>query len=403
MRIVFIHNNLPSQYRHLIIRLASPGSGHQVVCITRNADFYPPGVTTILCQPEGEADFHSHQYLQDFDRLIRESHAACRALIQLKQKGFVPDIICSHLGLGPSLYVKDIFPDVPLLSYCEWYISTQGGEWDFDPNLHVGMDSRMKLRTGNAPLLLDLVACDAGVCPTRWQLSRFPELFHGKISVIHDGVDTCFFCPASTLDGLHLPGLSLLPGTELVTYVSRGMDSVRGFPQFMETVALLLKQRPQCHIVVVGDETIAYGPKPPAGDSYKQWMLSRLVLDHSRLHFTGTLPYDQYLQVLQASSVHVYLTTPFVLSWSFMEAMAAGCLMVASNTEPVREVIRNGENGLLVDFFDTAALANRIGEALDAGVEMGCLRRAARQTIIEQYDLRDMLPRQIGLMESLCR
>jgi len=403
MRIIFIHNNLPSQYRHLINHLSRPDSGHQVVCMTRNAQFRPPGALSILITPEGECSDQTHPYLQGFDGFIREAQTVYRALDGLKQQGFVPDIICSHLGLGPSLYVKDIFPDVPLLSYCEWYVSTQGGEWDFDPNLHVGIDSRMKLRTGNAPLLLDLVACDAGVCPTRWQLSRFPKEFHSKISLLHDGIDTGFFASATAPTGVALPGLSLPAGTELITYVARGMDSVRGFPQFMEAASLLLKRRPKCHIVVVGDEKIAYGPKPPVGDSYKRWMISRLELESSRLHFVGTLSYDQYLKVLQASKVHVYLTTPFVLSWSFMEAMSVGCLMVASDTEPVREVITDGENGLLVDFFDTSAMAGRIGQALDAGEGMRHLRQAARQTIIERYDLRDILPRHLELITGLCR
>ncbi len=399
MRIVFIHSNLPSQYRHLIRHLTRPGSRDQVVCITRNRQFQAPGAWVIHYEPEGD----TRSGLGTFEGYIQEAKVVYQALLALKEQGFQPEVICSHAGLGPDLFVKELFPAVPLVSYCEWYVSMHDGEWDFDPNLHVGMQSRMQFRVGNSPVLHDLVNCDAAVCPTRWQLSRFPAIFHPKIRVMHDGVDTGFFAPASLPSGLHLPGLSLPAGCELVTYVARGMDSVRGFPQFMEAVALLLQRRPHCHVVVAGDDRVAYGPPPPQGSSYKQWMLSRLPIDLGRLHFVGTLPYDQYVQLLQASRVHVYLTTPFILSWSMVEAMSTGCLIVASDTPPVRELVRDGENGLLVNFFDTQAIADRIHAALDAGDALRHLRQAARQTVLEHYDLRDLLPRHLDLITGVCK
>lgn len=184
----------------------------------------------------------------------------------------------------------------------------------------------------------------------------------------------------------------------MITYVARGMEPYRGFPQFMQMVEKLQKRRPQCHVVVVGEDRVAYGKARADGKTYKQWALETLDLDQSRLHFTGLIPYHQYLQVLQASTVHVYLTRPFVLSWSLLEAMASGCLVLASDTAPVREVIQEGENGLLVDFFDVGGLCDRVEEALDYPKQMSILRAQARATIQQRYDLTQLLPQHLDWM-----
>jgi glycosyltransferase involved in cell wall biosynthesis len=213
-------------------------------------------------------------------------------------------------------------------------------------------------------------------------------------------VDTDSFLPNPGYR-LVLPQLDLSHVDELITYVSRGMDLYRGFPQFMEAIAQVLAQRPNCHVAIVAAERVAYGPAREDGKSYKEWMLEQVPLDLSRVHFMGNMPYGLYRKVLQASSVHVYLTRPFVLSWSFMEAMASGCLLVASNTPPVQEMIQDGVNGLLVDFFDTQAIAQRIIEALEHQQELQPLRDRARATVVEHYALKDLLPRHLALLEEL--
>ena len=177
------------------------------------------------------------------------------------------------------------------------------------------------------------------------------------------------------------------------------MEPYRGFPQFMETVALLQERRPNCHVVIVGEDRVAYGKRLPDGKTYKQLMLEKIPLDLSRVHFTGLLPYDRYLQVLQASSVHVYLTRPFVLSWSMLEALSTGCLIVASNTAPVTEVIEDGINGLLVDFFSPQEICDRVEEVLDHPTQMSSIRAKARQTILEKYDLAQLLPQHLEWMQ----
>jgi glycosyltransferase involved in cell wall biosynthesis len=219
--------------------------------------------------------------------------------------------------------------------------------------------------------------------------------------VLHDGIDTDYFTPAPGTK-LVLPDLDLSGAAEIVTYATRGMEPYRGFPQFMRAAALLLKRRPGLHIVIAGSDTVAYSRKLPQGQSYKQRALEELgAADLSRLHFTGALPYGPYLQLLRASAAHVYLTVPFVLSWSLLEAMATGCLVIGSDTAPVREVIEDGRTGLLADFFSPAEIAARVGDALDNRARMAPMRQAARDLIRQRYALSDLLPRHIALMREV--
>ncbi|MBP2628369.1 MAG: glycosyltransferase, partial [Firmicutes bacterium] len=246
------------------------------------------------------------------------------------------------------------------------------------------------------------LTCDRGVSPTYYQRSQFPPELQQKISVLHDGVNSDFFQPKADTK-LVLPNinLDLSDVEEIVTYVGRGMEPYRGFPQFMEAVDILLKRRPKCHVVIVGADRVAYGKALPDGKTYKELMLEKFDIDLMRVHFTGLLPYNQYRQVLQASSVHVYLTRPFVLSWSMLEAMSAGCLLVASDTAPVKEVIKDGENGLLADFFSPAQIAARVEEALTNPDRMAGIRQRARQTILDNYALSKLLPQQIALLQQV--
>jgi glycosyltransferase involved in cell wall biosynthesis len=232
-------------------------------------------------------------------------------------------------------------------------------------------------------------------------MSQFPDEYQHKIKVLHDGIDTAFFSPKKGKP-LVLPkiGLDLSEAKEIVTYVSRGLEPYRGFPQFMESVSMILKRRRDCHVIVVGEDRVAYGKRLADGRTFKQVMLEKFDFDLSRLHFTGRLPYDQYRKVLRVSSVHVYLTRPFVLSWSMLEAMSTGCLLVASKTQPVTEVIEDRKNGLLVNFFDTNEIADRIEECLNNQDLLKPIRINARETIQERYDLARLLPAHIEWMMS---
>ena len=399
MRFLFLHTNFPAQFRHVARALAADPA-NRVWFATAGGSGEIPGVEKIPFKPHRAVRRDTHHYVRALEHAVLNGQAAYRAVERLRAAGEAPDVVVAHSGWGAGQFMKDAFPRARLLQYFEWYYHADGTDASFlgDPPLTV--DDRLRIRAKNAPILLDLADCDWGQSPTFWQRSQFPAALRHKISVLHDGVDTAVLRPEPGAR-LHLPGLDLRHVDELVTYVARGMEPYRGFPQFLRAVERLQRDRPNAHVVVVGADRVAYGRQPPGGGSWKDTMLRELKLDHDRLHFTGLLPYDRYLAVLKASQVHVYLTVPFVLSWSMIEAMSAGCLVLGSDTQPVREVIEDGRNGLLVDFFDHDRIAARIGEVLDHRDRMAALRRQARETAVARYDLATLLPHQLRLIEDL--
>ena len=315
-----------------------------------------------------------------------------------------------HNGWGEIWYLKDIFPSVPLIGYFEFFYSASGADVGFDPEVPVTLDTPLRLRTRNLGNLMGLEVCDAGQCPTLWQKSRYPAVHQRKLEVLHEGIDTGKACP-DPMARLVWPSartasvrpVDLRAGEEIVTYVARNLEPYRGFPGFMRSLPEVLRRRPEAQVVIVGGDEVSYGSAPPGGKTFRELMLAELgdALDLNRVHFLGRVPYPVFLRVLQVSRIHVYLTYPFVLSWSMLEAMAAGCLVLGSRTAPVEEVIRDGENGLLVDFFDSAAIADRVVEALEDPGAFGDLRNAARQTVLDRYDLQHCLPAQIGWLEAM--
>jgi glycosyltransferase involved in cell wall biosynthesis len=263
----------------------------------------------------------------------------------------------------------------------------------------VDADDVLRLRTRNAPLLLEMAACDAAITATRFQHAQFPAMAADRLTVLHDGVDTDFFSPDPS-SRFSLPGLP--DEAELVTYATRGMEPYRGFPQFMRALVRLQERRPAMHAVIAAEDRVIYGRRLPEGESWRRRMLAELPeLDLSRIHFTGHLSYERYRALLRRSDAHVYLTVPFVLSWSAIEALSTGCLMIGSDTAPLREIIEPGSNGLLADFHDAHDLAARIEEALDMESEAKQrMRKAARATARARYSLKDLLPRQLALLRG---
>ncbi|MFO7595460.1 MAG: glycosyltransferase [Desulfocurvibacter africanus] len=406
MRVLFIHPNFPAQFRYLAAAFGS-NPANQVVFATRNErpEWVIPGVRKLLIPATaglGKQSPQVHPFARGFENAVRNGEDTARALSELKSEGFVPDIIYGHSGWGMTLFLKDIFPSSAFLAYCEWFYRAQDSDVDFDPVQPPNWRTTATVRAKNASILLDLESCDMGCSPTAWQRAQFPREFQPKLACIHDGIDTDYFCPAVENENpLELPGLDLSAAREIVTYATRGMEPYRGFPQFMEAAALVLKERPGCHIVVAGEDRVCYGKPLPAGQSYKQQALDRLDLDTSRLHFSGALPYGRYRRLLQASDVHVYLTQPFVLSWSLLEAMSCGCLVVASDTQPVREVLRHEVDGLLTPFFSPEQLAATVSQALERKAELRPLRESARETIEQRFALKRLMPAHMKLMRTV--
>ncbi|MEO0769240.1 MAG: glycosyltransferase family 4 protein [Cyanobacteria bacterium J06649_4] len=412
MKVLFLHPNFPAQFRHIATVLGADPN-NQVVYITACVEGQIPGVRKFLYKTTREVSAQTHRYVRPLESSVANGQAVWRTAYQLKdQLGFEPDVVYAHVGWGVGLFIRDLFPKAAYMGFFEWYYHATGSDVDFDPSDPPTEDDAAKLHIRNASILLDLVRCDAGIVPTQWQKQQFPPEFHSKLHVLHDGINLEACKPKANIK-LTLPpskdsdfaknGLDLPVGAEIVTYVARGMEPYRGFPQMMAAVEQLQKMRSHCHMVIVGEDWVAYGSTLPDGQTYRQKALDELDLDLSRVHFTGSIPYSQLHQVYQASSVHLYLTYPFVLSWSMLEAMAAGCVVLGSKTPPVEEVIVDGENGFLVDFWDVEAIASKLNELLENQASLGKVRQKARQTIADRYDLAQLLPQQMAFLKKAIR
>jgi len=404
MKFLFVHQNFPGQYLHLVRHLAQHG-GHEVVFITqrRNADL--PGVRKVVYKPRRNVAPQVHHYLRDAESAVLNAQQVARVALDLRKAGFVPDVMLGHNGWGEIWYLKDIFPEAPLIGYFEFFYRMQGADIGFDPSDPVTPDTAPRLRTKNLGNLLALDTVDVGQCPTQWQQSGYPRRYHPMLNVIHEGIDTRAVQPdpAARLL-LKEKKLEIRAGDEVLTYVARNLEPYRGFPYFMRALPKILAARPQAQVLIVGGDEVSYGAKLPPGQTFRQKLLDELgdSLDLSRVHFLGKIPYPAFVKVLQVSRAHVYLTYPFVLSWSMLEAMSAGCLLIGSRTAPVEEVIHPGGNGLLVDFFSSDDIADRAIQALEDGRSFESLRRNARQTVIERYDLHTRcLPAHLRLLNAL--
>lgn len=398
MNILFLHRNFPAQFRHISAALASDPN-NKVFFITNNDKLQLPNIHKVYYKLKREVPRNCHRYLRFYEESIIHAQATAEAALALKNQGFKPDIIYGHTW-GQTMFMKDIFPDVPLLCYFEWFYNAVGGDMGFDGK-ELNIDELAKLRCKNSHLLVDLYTCDAGICPTNWQKSQFPKKFHGVIKVLHDGVDTDFCVPNQDAKFLIKDkNIELTAKDEVITYATRGMEEYRGFPQFMRAVEKLLKKRPNLHVVIGGEDRVCYGPQL-ANTTYKTMMLKQLDLDMERVHFVGGLPFNEYVKLLQITSAHVYLTYPFVLSWSLLDAMSCACPIVASNTQPVLEVMQDNYNGILFDFFNIDEQVERIEYALDNKNKMEALRHNARKTIVDNYALKDLLPKHIEYIKSL--
>lgn len=400
MKILFIHQNCPGQYKHLARALADKPE-NEVVFITKPGKPDVPGVRKVEYSPHRSPAKETHPYIVTMENAVLHGQAVARVAMDLKSEGFVPDIICAHVGWGEALYVKDVWPKTPVLGYFEFFYHAFGADVHFDPSEEITINKICKVRSLNAHHLLSLEAVDYGISPTQWQWQQFPAAYRNKISVIHDGVDTSIIA-ANPEAQLSLPnGATLHAGDQIVTYVARNLEPYRGFPAFMRAAKLIQQRHPECQVVVVGGDKVSYGAALKNGTSYREQMLQQVDLDLSRIHFLGRVPYATFLQVLQVSAAHIYLTVPFVLSWSMLEAMAAECLIIASKTAPVTEVIKDGQNGLLVDFFSPQEIADCVDKVFADPQRMEVIRKRARRTVTQHYDLGLCLKKQEQLISKI--
>lgn len=386
MNILFIHQNFPGQFRHIATHLAN-SPGHRILAVARQGCPGLPGVLTRTYTLHRLPARNLHHYLKPLEAGVLHGQAVIRLLHDIRKEGFVPDVILAHPGWGETLFIREIYPHARLIHYCEFYYHPDGADAGFDPEFPLSLDDRARIRSKNALHLLNLENCDLGVSPTHWQKSLHPAAYRDKIQVCHEGIDTRYLHPDPQAAFTLPNGKTLRPGDPVVTYVARNLEPYRGFHIFMRTLPEILARHPGCDIVIVGGDEASYCPKPADAPNWREKMQREVALDTRRVHFLGKIPYPAYRSLLQVSAVHVYLTYPFVLSWSMLEAMACGCLLVASDTPPVREAVRQGENGLLVDFFDKQALADRVVEVLSLPQDHAGLRGTAARRVAQDYPI----------------
>jgi len=401
---LFIHQNFPGQYSKIVRHLADQ-PGNKVYFITQPNSNWMAGVTKLIYNRPIPDQIICHPFTYDFDVATRIGLTVAEICKDLKIQGIIPDIIIGHAGWGEMTFVKDIFPDSPVLSYFEFYYHYSNVDLGFDPEFPRNPDDAFRLRVRNAVTLLSFDSSDWGNTPTRWQWSVHPPEFRPRISICHEGVDTEEVKPnpdASLF--LARDGVLLTRKDEVITYVARNLEPYRGFHTIMRAAPEILRSRPNAHMVFVGGDGVSYGAAAPAGTTYREIMLKEVGdrLDLSRVHFLGQIPYSSFLALLQISSVHIYLTYPFVLSWSFVEAMACGCAVIGSSTPPVMEVLEDGVNGLAVDFFSAQQIKERVDQILDHPDRMQSLRDAARKTAVDRFDLKTKrLPQWQMLLDQL--
>jgi len=316
---------------------------------------------------------------------VLNGQAVLELLLKLKADGFAPDAIVAHPGWGESLYAKQAYPDVPLVHYCEYYYQLEGADVGFDPVAPLSLDQRARLVTRNALHLLNLQLCDWGVTPTHWQKSLHPPAYQHRIEVLHEGVDITCARPDAQATFTLPDGRVLTRQQKLITFVARNLEPYRGFPQFLKALAQVQQADADVQALVIGSDGVSYGSLPPGAANWREHLLPGSGIDPQRTHFLGRVPHAQYLRALQVSSLHVYLTYPFVLSWSLLEAMACGTPVMASRTAPVQEVIDDGRNGRLVDFFDVDAQARCMLAMLREPAAQRALAEAATATVAQRY------------------
>ena len=402
MKILFVHQNFPGQFLYLAPELKR--RGHDCLALTDLANTRASTIPVLKYKHEAQkldpaATRLGRNYIQMSDRGV----TVARACLQLRQqKGYVPDVIFGHSGWGETLFLKEVWPEAKLLIYAEFYYKGRGADVGFDPEFSKPSFDQVMIAQGRASHLGQaLLHADAGLSPTEWQASTYPPPLRRMLDVIHDGVNTEVMIPKSDAS-LTLPdGRVVRHGDEVLTFVNRNLEPYRGYHIFMRALPAVMAARPEARVLIVGGDEVSYGSAPKDQKGWKDVILNEVKdrLDLSRVHFMGKIPYEQFTALMQVSRAHAYLTYPFVLSWSMIEAMSAGAHVIGSRTAPVEEVIKDGVNGSLVDFLDVEGWSAKLIDALAKPDKYMLIRQAARETALKRYDQRYLLPKMIDFVE----
>ena len=408
MKIIFVHQNFPGQFLHLSKVLSKQKHEVYAVRVQDKKPYNYGGVKVLPYRVSTSSKRSEDLIVTDFESKIIRATSCLNHCLKLKDQGLEPDFIFAHHGWGESLFLKEVWPNAKLALYCEFFYHAKGFDSDFDPELQNNdLNQRIKIQCKNINNYLHFPLADGALSPTKWQADTFPHPFRKKISVIHDGIDTRNLNPRRNVS-LTLNSSQIIDqDSQVLTYISRDLDPFRGFHIFMRALPELLEYSKELKVIIIGGDGPGYGARHPSGRSWKDIFVEEVFPSLSqsqkeRVFFLGKVPYNQYLTILRLSTVHVYFTYPFILSWSFLESMSLGCSIVASNTPPVMEVMEDRKHGLLTDFFDPRKLSNRVIELLDSPSLRKKLSINARELVVQKYDLNKVcIPKQIDWLSNL--
>ena len=397
MHVLFVHQNFPAQFGHVASYLAR-SHGFRCTFVSQMPPGRGEGVERIQYVLKGGATEQTHYCSRSIESAIWHSHAIYEAL--RARPDIRPDLIVGHSGYLSTSFLRELY-SCPIVNYFEYYYRTTGADMDFRPEFPYPEINRLRAHARNTLLLLDLECCDLGYSPTQWQRDRLPWTYRPKVRVVFDGVDTKLWYPRANLPR-RFGNWTIPEGAKLVTYAARGMESIRGFDIFMKAANILCRRRKDVVFVVVGEDRVFYGGDAEVTGklSFKEWVLAQDSYDLSRFHFAGRVPSTLLAELFSITDLHVYLTVPFVLSWSLMNALSCGATVLASDTAPVREMIQEDTTGLLTNFFDPEALADRAEVVLDDPAGYRHLGRNGVEMIRDLYSLDVCLPRMMHLYQD---
>ena len=408
MKILFIHQNFPGQFLHLAPALVKDGHEVHGLVLKKEVPDEWMGVRMHAYHPSKGTATGVHPWALDFETKLIRGESVFRKCLELKAQGFIPDVVVAHPGWGESLFVKDVWPQTKLGLYCELNYTEKGNDVGFDPEfLSTDPGDACRLRVKNINNVMHFDMADAAISPTNFQADTYPWPFRGKIKVMHDGIDTKVIAPNNLATFALRSGRVLGRDDEVITFANRNLEPYRGYHVFMRALPKLLQERPHAQVVIIGGDGVSYGKAPPGKTTWKQVLIDEVRpqiddADWARVHFVGNLPHSQFVSLLQVSTVHVYLTYPFVASWSLLEAMSMGCAIVGSDTAPVKEFIEHEKQGVLAPFFDQEALVSSVVRLLDDPDLRKKLGQEARKKIQFYYDLHTIsLPKLIRWVDSL--
>ncbi len=403
MKYLFVHQNFPGQYLHILQHLTTDPS-NEIVFMSEPSSRSMDGVRRLLYtfpRPDQEA---IHPVARDLDYAGRRAELVSNMAANLKRLGFVPDIIIGHHGWGELLDLVDIWPGVPLLGYFEFYYHTDGADVVYDPEFVMAPDRFPRVRAMNAINLLALNLGQHGQTPTRFQRDTYPEWARPSIRMIREGaqLDVCKPDPAARKRRFEIGDFKVAPGEKLLTYVARNLEPYRGYHTMMRALPQLMRDRPDLKVVMIGGDDVSYGARL-ANDTWRNVFLREVEsrIDMNRLCMPGQIAYDKYLELLKRSDTHVYLTYPFVASWSLREALAMGCAIVASDVESVTEFITHDDNGLLVPGLDPGTLADTVLKVLADTKLNKRLRVSARRYAETHLDMKDYIASMMATIAEL--